>query len=478
MKQTDTHYDFSKIVLWGTGVIGKRYYALFSALGYMPMMFIDNDPRKNGGNIDNIPIYTPEVLTDSFTRGCTIMIACKANDEVYGQLLGMGIAAERIISLSDARLILQRQIIEQDAWNLSDYVMGKPLRDVIAFDLSNGTALGGVERWSLTEGEKLRKIGKTVSYILGKEVNDHLDGLSYAECFQAYDYQNDRQRVSEIIKYYVANRCGVVISNFCATTMLANSYYKKICAPVRHIMVIHSDDTLYYQMTVAMHEYIDFCLVISNKIREKLIAEGFPQEKIMVLNWNIPVKIQKKEKRRDGCIRIGYAGRITKIPKRLDYIPKIIETLNRVGVNYQFEIAGIGDYYQELEMYVKANNLEDKMILLGLLDANQMVDFWGRQDIYFSCSDWEGHSISQCEAIAAGAVPVATDVSGARDDIEDGVSGYIIPVGNWKMLADKIIFLSRHTELLDKMSQVGMENMRKRNRMFKDNILQELCDKG
>ena len=62
-----------------------------------------------------------------------------------------------------------------------------------------------------------------------------------------------------------------------------------------------------------------------------------------------------------------------------------------------------------------------------------------------SCSEWEGHSISQSEAMAEGAVPVITDVSGARDDVTDGYNGYVVDVGDIDALADRIqkLYLDR-----------------------------------
>lgn len=110
-----------------------------------------------------------------------------------------------------------------------------------------------------------------------------------------------------------------------------------------------------------------------------------------------------------------------------------------------------------------------------MLDKNKMRDFWRGQDIYISCSDWEGHSISQCEGIACGAVPVVTDVSGVSDDIQNGVTGYIVPVGDWEAIVDRIVYLSKHRDVLKKMSDAGMNRMRERNSLFKDNILEELC---
>ena len=152
-----------------------------------------------------------------------------------------------------------------------------------------------------------------------------------------------------------------------------------------------------------------------------------------------------------------------------------MEYLENKGADYIFEMAGIGDYFNELSDYIKENNLNEKVILLGIVDKKQMHDFWRKQDVYFSCSDWEGHSISQCEGIAAGAVPVVTDVSGAEDDISDGITGYIVPVGDWEKLAERLLYLCHNRKTIKDMSDAGMKKMRERNNESEKNVLEELC---
>ena len=198
-------------------------------------------------------------------------------------------------------------------------------------------------------------------------------------------------------------------------------------------------------------------------------------KKIVVINWNIPVDEKERSVNENNPIRIGYAGRITKTQKRLDYLPLILEYLENKGADYIFEMAGIGDYFNELSDYIKENNLNEKVILLGIVDKKQMHDFWRKQDVYFSCSDWEGHSISQCEGIAAGAVPVVTDVSGAEDDISDGITGYIVPVGDWEKLAERLLYLCHNRKTIKDMSDAGMKKMRERNNESEKNVLEELC---
>ena len=54
-------------------------------------------------------------------------------------------------------------------------------------------------------------------------------------------------------------------------------------------MVIHNDELAYYEVVAYMQRYIDYCIVISSKIKSELIEYGFNTKKIVVINWNIPV---------------------------------------------------------------------------------------------------------------------------------------------------------------------------------------------
>ena len=70
--------------------------------------------------------------------------------------------------------------------------------------------------------------------------------------------------------------------------------------------------------------YIYYWLVICKRIKEKLIKGGFNKDKVIIMNWNIEVDSGVRFFNKNDVIKIGYAGRVTSIQKRLDDIPKII----------------------------------------------------------------------------------------------------------------------------------------------------------
>ena len=84
-----------------------------------------------------------------------------------------------------------------------------------------------------------------------------------------------------------------------------------------------------------------------------------------------------------------------------------------------------------------------------------------------------GHSISQSEAMAEGAVPVITDVSGARDDVADGGNGYVVEVGNIEAIACRIQELYYDRNKLEEMGTCAHNTIYERQ---KDNDQAEFWD--
>ena len=77
-----------------------------------------------------------------------------------------------------------------------------------------------------------------------------------------------------------------------------------------------------------------------------------------------------------------------------------------------------------------------------------MPDFWIKQDIALNLSDSEGRSLSNLEAMAAGCVPIVTDVPGTMEDVIDGKNGFVVSRGDYVGLTERIQFLYKHRDQL------------------------------
>jgi glycosyltransferase involved in cell wall biosynthesis len=65
------------------------------------------------------------------------------------------------------------------------------------------------------------------------------------------------------------------------------------------------------------------------------------------------------------------------------------------------------------------------------------------------------------EAHACGKPIVANDVDGVRLSIVDGADGYLVPAGDIRDFAEKLILLCRSRELRENIGQAGFKNLKK-----------------
>jgi glycosyltransferase involved in cell wall biosynthesis len=104
-------------------------------------------------------------------------------------------------------------------------------------------------------------------------------------------------------------------------------------------------------------------------------------------------------------------------------------------------ILGDGPQRRRLERYREQNEITDRVHFLGERDdvSRLMPHF----DVLWLASEYEGQSNAILEAMATDVPVVATDIAGNRDLVVDGVTGYLVPIG------DRFEFARRTHWLLD-----------------------------
>lgn len=159
----------------------------------------------------------------------------------------------------------------------------------------------------------------------------------------------------------------------------------------------------------------------------------------------------------DEPLRLGFAGRLDglddKFSKRLDIMLNLVKLLDEKEIDFYMEFAGDGSVRKRMEAIIKEWGLENKVSFLGNIERVMIPEFWKRQDICISTSDFEGRSISVLEAMGNGAVPIVTQVSGTKEDIIDGINGYLVPLRDYQLIAERIEYLMKNRELLVQMGQ-------------------------
>lgn len=141
-------------------------------------------------------------------------------------------------------------------------------------------------------------------------------------------------------------------------------------------------------------------------------------------------------------------GRLT---KQKDHIT-LLKAFNKIhsNIDCNLYIIGEGSERRNLEKFIKNNNIDDKVKLLGY--QNNPWKFLSKSNLFVLPSIWEGFGNVIVESMLIGIPVISSDCpSGPREILNNGKSGKLFQVGDYNHLANIIeeIISSDNSELIN-----------------------------
>ena len=208
---------------------------------------------------------------------------------------------------------------------------------------------------------------------------------------------------------------------------------KKVRANVK-VSWLHSIMSRFYPNAfLKWYEKMNMIFAVSQKIKEDF--EGiFPSIHTVSLFYNLinPESIRERAKAPGGFsddyegVRILTVGRICH-EKGPDLAVKAYKKLIEQGYAIRWYMIGGGSQedIKQVRSLLESKEEQENFVFLGL--QNNPYSYMKQCDIYVQPSRYEGYCTTTNEARIIGAPIVMTDVSGAREQIEDGANGFIVP---------------------------------------------------
>lgn len=204
---------------------------------------------------------------------------------------------------------------------------------------------------------------------------------------------------------------------------------------------------LFDKMEVKSLKRCDMCIAVSNDIKRYILNRHIDGHKIVVVNNGIEIKKLNDKKGKNKKIKIKSLGRLEKV-KGYDVLIEAIKLLNeRMGIQVECEIAGIGTERAALNELIKKFNLQKQCKLVGFVeDVNAFLQ---NADIYVQPSLIESFGMSILEAMNNNVVVIASKVGGIPDIVKDGYNGILFESGNISQLAEKIMWITYNKKKCD-----------------------------
>jgi glycosyltransferase involved in cell wall biosynthesis len=162
-------------------------------------------------------------------------------------------------------------------------------------------------------------------------------------------------------------------------------------------------------------------------------------------------------------LSVGYLGRLEDQDKGVMFLPGLFAHVLERNPQIRLHVIGDGPSRSQLTHAMRKQGLDGRVNLPGKVSPNEVPSVLAAFDVLVMPSRFEGFGFALLEAMVAGCVPVASHIRGASDFIiEDGVSGFLCPIGDTKAFADAILRLDRDRDLLTRMSAAARKRVEER----------------
>ena len=232
-------------------------------------------------------------------------------------------------------------------------------------------------------------------------------------------------------------------------------------------------------------------IAVSKFIKDVLVAQGCPEEKIVVHYIGVDASKFKLNRRRAEDSLVDEQLNILSVGRHVEKkgLPDLLEAVRLCGSAVKLRQVGDGEEREKNIKLVRKLGIEKKVEFLGVRSPQEISDLLNQSDIFCLPSvrarngDSEAFGIVFLEAASAGVPVVSTFHGGIPEAVVDGVTGYLAPEKNPMILAKLIDKLASDKELRLKMGMSGRARV-EREFNVKDqsallmNIYEEVCSRG
>jgi glycosyltransferase involved in cell wall biosynthesis len=202
--------------------------------------------------------------------------------------------------------------------------------------------------------------------------------------------------------------------------------------------------------------------------RDRLVELGLDPSLIHVIPCGVDVPADLPVRDRQGPVRCIAVSRMIAVKGPILALEAFRRALEACP-NLQLDFVGAGPLSPAVRQFVRAFDLDEKIVLHGVLPHDRVLELMARADLFMQHSlldpetgAIEGLPVAMLEAMSRGLPVVATRHGGIPEAVSDGLTGFLVDEGDTSAMARHIVSLVRDRQLRLRLGAAAWRTARER----------------
>lgn len=246
---------------------------------------------------------------------------------------------------------------------------------------------------------------------------------------------------------------------------LRNAIHAKKYLQWYHNDVANLEDPETTDAMIPAFEKMDAIICVAESAKKSFV-ERYPQltKKTHIIYNFFDVKMIKAKAEeispyhgiKQGCFVLLSVGRMTPQKKYLRFL-NVLARLREEKFEFRWYVLGTGVELEQIEIKIQELHLEEYVFLEGLTD--NPYKYMKNCDLFVLPSGWEGFPTVTVEAKILECAVLATEVSGIREQMEHGKTGWIVDNNEDAIYEGLRYLLENYPIVSDICSNTGIEKI-------------------
>ncbi|MCS6868085.1 glycosyltransferase family 4 protein [Thermus sp.] len=234
-----------------------------------------------------------------------------------------------------------------------------------------------------------------------------------------------------------------------------HTHYEKYAHYVPGLAILDKYTGIVPRLAKAFYNRVEVVIAPTEPV--KRLAEGYGIERpIRVIPTGIDNRLLEEAPLPspspwpEGTRRLITVGRLGK-EKSFDVVLQAVAELAKAEEVFLVHI-GEGPELQALEHLAQTLGIAERVRFLGPVPYRRIGGYYRMAELFLFASETETQGLVIWEAQAMGVPVVAVGAEGTLEGVEEGKTGYLVPPGDFRALAEKALGLLRDEEARRRMS--------------------------